>query len=125
MNDQEIYEKILFKLYDSLSKENHNIFKNNKYGEKNSSLNNHYPDLILTRKSDDSVAFIIEIPLVNEITIISLEYTWKPLSHIGPSFYILVPKNKYQETEELCIINKVKARIGTYSFIKNEIELKF
>lgn len=125
MNDQEIYEKVLFKLYNSLNKENHDIFKNNKYGEKNTSLNNYYPDLILTRKSDESVAFIIEIPLTSKITITSLEDTWKPLSQIGPSFYILVPKNKYQETEELCIINKVKARIGTYTFVKNDIELKF
>ena len=125
MDEKQLYEKILERLYDGLKTDNHSKFKNDRLSERKFAVNNFYPDVILTKKDSNEIEFIIEIVVKSHIKKEVLFEKWKPLSEIGPIFYLLVPIAERNTIEKWCNEEKMKFRIGTYDIISNEPEIKF
>lgn len=125
MEDTKTYEKVLKKLYDGLKTEHHEKYKNDKLSEKIFSINNLYPDIILTKKDSEEVQFIIEIATEESILKENINSIWKPLSDIGSTFYLVVPKNKHKVVEKWCIDEKLKVRFGVFEEKNDGIDLKF
>lgn len=125
MDEKIVYERVLKKLYDGLSTDNHKKYKNSKLSEKKFAINDLYPDIILTKKDSEEVEFIVEILTESSVIKENIIALWKPLSVVGPYFYLVVPKSKYKTIEKWCIDEKIKVRFGIYEEKDNEIELNF
>lgn len=125
MNEKEIYSKVLEVLYEGLITERHDKFKNDRLGERKFPIFDLYPDVIMTKKDTQEIDFIVEIVSDKHANKETLHKKWKPLSETSPTFYLLVPKNKYKIIESWCLEEKMKVRFGTYELKSNNVELKF
>jgi phage gp16-like protein len=125
MEETKIYEKVLKKLFDGLSTEHHEKYKNDKFSERKFSINDLYPDIILTKKDSKEVQFIIEIATEESVIKENINLIWKPLSDIGPTFFLVVPKSKHKVVEKWCIDEKLKVRFGVFEEKNDGIDLKF
>lgn len=125
MEEKDIYKAVLERLYSGLGTEKHDKFKNDRLSERRFSVDNLYPDVILTKKGTETIDFIIEIVVKEHLNSESLEKKWLPLSKQGPTLYLLVPKSNLKQVEKWCADKKVKSRFGTYEIKKNEVDIKF
>lgn len=125
MEEKEIYQKVLKRLYKGLKTEKHEKFQNDRLGERKFAIADLYPDIIMTKKDSNEVDFIVEIIIPSYINKETLFKKWKPLSEVGSTLYLVVPKNQHKIIEQWCNEEKVEARFGTYEIKSNEVELKF
>ena len=125
MEEKKLYSIILHKLYEGLKTENHEKFQNNRLEERKFAIGDLYPDIILTKKDSKEVDFILEIVVPTYLKKETLLKKWKPLSEVGPTFYLVVPKEKHKIVEKWCSEEKLKVRFGTYEFENDQVELKF
>ncbi len=125
MNEKEIYEKVLNKLFNGLKTDKHTKYKNDRLSEKQYAVNNLYPDIIMTKKDTDEIDFIVELVVKSHISTEVLNKRWKPLSNTGANFYLLVPKSEKNVVENMCNEERLRFRIGTYVIKNDDVELKF
>lgn len=113
-NIQSLHDRIIETAERLLDKTNYDIYTN-PGNQKNARIGVNYPDIILTKKGEDTLEFIIEVETVDSVNIREAENQWKKYStEIKASFYILVPlKSKYTAIK-LCKQIGISARFGTY-----------
>lgn len=109
---QSIHDRIIEVAYEGLDKTNHDVYINPGI-QKNIQVNNLYPDIIITKKGEKNVKFIIEVETQDSINQNEVPQ-WKEYSQLGGSFYLLVPKTMKDTAELLCRQNEIKARFGVY-----------
>lgn len=125
MDEIDIYEKVLRRLFEGLKTERHDKFKNDRRDERKFAVDNLYPDIILTKKDSNTIEFMIEIVVKDHINQTALLEKWLPLSKKGPSYYLLVPKQNLKQVQKMCGDRKIQVRFGTYEIKDQEAEIKF
>lgn len=125
MTDKEIYSQILQRLYDGLKTQFYDKYKNDRLGERKFTVEEVYPDVILTEKDSRQVEFTIEIALPQSPKRRPPFDKWKTLSEAGPAFFLLVPQENYTGYKSLCSQEKITARFGTYQFHSGRPLLRF
>lgn len=109
---QNEHDSVIQAAYNNLDKINHRVYTNLNQ-QKNTSINGHYPDIIITPAGDNTVKFVIEVETSDSVNTNELQQ-WKTYSQLGGTFYLLVPFASKAKAELLCRQNGVKARFGTY-----------
>lgn len=125
MDEIDIYEKVLTRLFEGLKTERHDKFKNDRRDERKFAVDNLYPDIILTKKDSKTIEFMIEIVVKEHINQTVLLEKWLPLSKKGPTYYLLVPKQNLKQVQKMCGDRKIQVRFGTYEIKDQEAEIKF
>lgn len=125
MEEKEIYSKVLERLFVGLNTNKHDKYKNDRLSERMYAVDNLYPDIILTKKGTKTIDFIIEIVVNRFITKDSLLKKWLPLSKKGPTYYMVVPKNKLNQVRNWCDAQKMQVRYGTYEIKNGNAEINF
>jgi hypothetical protein len=113
-NDESLHDRIINAAVSRLDKLNHDIYTNP--GKiQNTAIGENYPDIILTKKGQRTVDFIIEVETADSVNISEATSQWKKYAtEIKASFYILVPFNKKNLAINLCKQIGISARFGTY-----------
>jgi len=111
---QNEHDAVIKAAYDNLDKVNHNVYINPNQ-QKNTSVNGHYPDIIITAVNDNTVKFTIEVETADSVNSAEV-HQWRTYSQLGGTFYLLVPFASKSVAEILCRQNSIKARLGTYRF---------
>lgn len=109
---QNEHDAVIQTAYENLDKVNHNVYINPNQ-QKNTSVNGHYPDIIITAANDNNVKFTIEVETSDTVNQGEIQQ-WRTYSQLGGTFYLLVPYSTKSLAEVLCRQNNIKARIGTY-----------
>lgn len=125
MDEKDIYEKVLKRLFEGLKTERHDKFKNDRLNERKFTVDDLYPDIILTKKDSNTIEFMIEIVVKEHINQTALLKKWLPLSKKGPTYYLLVPKQNLKQVQKMCDDRKMQVRFGTYEIKDQEAEIKF
>lgn len=124
-NQQINHDKVLEAACQYLDKSKYDVYSN-PGSMKNTQVGNYWPDIIVTKKRDNNVLFIIEVETPDSVTDNEAKNQWKDYSELGSTFYLLVPYESRNDAELLCRANKIKARFGTYSYNNNhEIVIKY
>ncbi len=90
-NNQSVHDRVIEAAASRLDSVNYDIYKNPGQ-QKNAHVGNNYPDIILTKKGERSLQFIIEVETEDSVNLIEATNQWKRYStRIKASFYILVP----------------------------------
>ncbi len=125
MEEKEIYKIVLKSLFDGLRTDNHDKFLNDRTSVREFAVGDLYPDVILTKKGSTEIEFIVEIVIKSHLKKQTLFDKWEPLSKIGPTLYLLVPKADQSIVEKWCSEQKLKARFGSYEMIANQAQINF
>ncbi|MFV9482295.1 hypothetical protein ACNI3T_00580 [Christiangramia sp. ASW11-125] len=125
MKEEDIYKKVFNEVFSGLKTENHDKFYNTET-KKLYEIDHLYPDIILTKKGTNDVNFIIEvIPPKRGSDINYILEKIKPISKLGGTFYLLVPKTEKNKIETLCRENDIHPRFGTYAEKGDELDILF
>jgi hypothetical protein len=109
---QNEHDSVIQAAYNNLDKINHRVYTNPNQ-QKNTNINGHYPDLIITPINDNTVKFTIEVETADSVNNAEV-HQWRTYSQLGGTFYLLVPYASKNLAELLCRQNNIKARFGTY-----------
>jgi hypothetical protein len=120
---QTLHDTIIQSAYDTLDKVSHDIYINPGTNHL-TSVNSLYPDIIITKKGDKNVKFIIEVETQDSINQNEIDQ-WRQYALLGGTFYLLVPKNMKETAEILCRQNNIKSRIGIYYYENSKIIIKY
>jgi hypothetical protein len=113
-NNQSVHDRVIEAAASRLDSVNYDIYKN-PGKQKNAHVGNNYPDIILTKKGERSLQFIIEVETEDSVNLIEATNQWKRYStRIKASFYILVPVKSKNLAISLCKQIGISARFGTY-----------
>lgn len=113
-NNQSVHDRVIEAAASRLDSVNYDIYKNPGQ-QKNAHVGNNYPDIILTKKGERSLQFIIEVETEDSVNLIEATNQWKRYStRIKASFYILVPVKSKNLAISLCKQIGISARFGTY-----------
>lgn len=126
-NSQSLHDRVINTAKDYLNQKDYNIYLNPN-GYKNAGIGDNYPDIILTKKDTQNVAFIIEVETSDSITLEEATTQWKKYAtEINASFYLLVPFANKSNAEYLCRQVGISARFGTYQTDNygNVLNIKF
>lgn len=112
--NQSLHDKVIETVAKELDIVNFNVYTNPNV-QKNTLVNSHCPDIIITKKGQNTVEFIIEVETADSINIIEATNQWKKFSNeINASFWILVPANSKHLAISLCKQIGITAGLGTY-----------
>jgi len=92
--------------------------------EKNASLGNLYPDIILTDKNTNTVVFTIEVETAESVTESEADQ-WKQFSNLGGTFYLMVPQNQRAEAERICKKYLIPVKYATYWVENGQLKLNY
>lgn len=110
---QSLHDNVIQAAYNNLDKINYDVYIN--LGQqKNTAVNNQYPDIIITPHNSRNVRWIIEVETTDSVTQFEALSQWIEYSKLGGIFYLLVPTASRNLAEQICIQNNIKARFGTY-----------
>jgi hypothetical protein len=109
---QNEHDSVIQAAFNNLDKINHRVYTNPNQ-QKNTSINEQYPDIIITPAGDNTVKFVIEVETSDSVNNGEVQQ-WKTYSQLGGTFYLLVPFASKSTAELLCRQNGIKARFGTY-----------
>lgn len=127
VSSQTLHDKVINEAKNYLNQKDYDIYLNPN-GFKNAGIGNNYPDIILTKKGTQNVAFIIEVETSDSITLNEATNQWKKYaSEITASFYLLVPSTHKHNAVNLCMQVGISARYGTYQLDNygNIVNIKF
>lgn len=112
--NQALHDRVIQMASNNLDKINHNVYTN--IGEQRiTKVGEEYPDIIITKKNESAVNFIIEVETSDSIIQSEAVSQWNAYSKLGGTFYLLVPKDSRNLAEQICLQHNIKARFGTYS----------
>lgn len=109
---QSLHDSVIQAAYNLLDKVGHDVYINPGQ-QKNTHINNSYPDIIITDKGSKTAKWIIEVETVDSINLNEARQ-WKTYSDLGGIFYLLVPEGSKPQADLLCQQQGIKARFGTY-----------
>lgn len=112
--NQPLHDRVIQAAFEHLDKMDHDVYIN-PGTNKQTSINGEYPDIIITKKNDINVKWIIEVETADSINQNEAINQWSPYSKLGGTFYLLIPKNSRNLAEQICVQNNIKARFGTYT----------
>ena len=113
-NNQSVHDRVIEAAANRLDSVNYDIYKNPGQ-QKNAGVGDNYPDIILTKKGERTLQFIIEVETADSVNLIEATNQWKKYSTgIKASFYILVPVHSKNLAISLCKQIGISARFGTY-----------
>ncbi len=113
-NLQSLHDRVIQAASSRLDGTNYDIYTNPE-SQKNAGIGDNYPDIILTKKGERTLEFIIEVETSDSVNISEATNQWKKYSTgIKASFYILVPLNSKNAAINLCKQIGISARFGTY-----------
>ncbi len=111
---QSLHDRVIQTAVNNLDKINYDIYSN-PGTLKNISVGENYPDIIITKKGDRTVQFIIEVETIESVNINEANTQWKKYAtEIRTSFYLLVPFAQKQLAISLCKQIGISVRFGTY-----------
>lgn len=110
-----LHDRVIQAAASRLDAVNYDIYIN-PGSQKNNGIGDNYPDIILTKRGDRNVQFIIEVETSDSINLTEATQQWKKYANeIKASFYILVPFHAKQQAVTLCKQIGISARFGTYT----------
>lgn len=109
-----LHDRVIQAAASRLDSGNYDIYTN-PGSQKNNAIGDNYPDIILTKKGDLTVQFIIEVETSDSINVTEAQQWKKYATEIKASFYILVPFHAKQQAVTLCKLIGISARFGTYT----------
>jgi hypothetical protein len=113
--NQSLHDRVIQAAVNRLDKVNYDVYSN-PGSQKNTSVGDNYPDIIITKKGDRTVQFIIEVETSESVNINEAHSQWKKYaSEIRTSFYILVPLAQKNWAITLCKQIGISVRFGTYT----------
>ena len=86
---QNEHDSVIQAAHNNLDKINHRVYTNPNQ-QKNTNINGHYPDLIITPINDNTVKFTIEVETADSVNNAEV-HQWRTYSQLGGTFYLLVP----------------------------------
>lgn len=112
---QSLHDRVIQTAVSRLDKINHDVYSN-PGSFKNISVGDNYPDIIITKKGDRTVQFIIEVETSESVNITEATTQWKKYANdIRTSFYLLVPFAQKNLAISLCKQIGIAVRFGTYT----------
>lgn len=110
-----LHDRVISELVKVLNQKDYDIYTNpgqdNKYH-----IGDNYPDLLMTRKGDRTVRFILEVETQESVIIDEALSQWKKYAlEIKSTFYLVVPVNSLKRAQELCQQVGINVRYATYS----------
>lgn len=126
-HDQSLHDRVIDAAIGYLNTTEYDIYQN-PGSFKNAGIANNYPDIIMTKKDDKTVEFIIEVETKESITLSEASNQWKKyFTEITATFYLLVPFESKNVTLNLCRQLGITVRIGTYKvgFNGNIVDILF
>lgn len=126
-NNESLHDKVIQAAVNRLDSINYDIYTNPGRIQRNG-IGENYPDIILTKKGQKTVEFIIEVETADSVNIIEATSQWKKYANeIKASFYILVPFDKRNFAISLCKQIGISARFGTYQtdFLGNVTNINY
>jgi hypothetical protein len=123
---QSLHDRVIDEAVKHLNQTNFDIYKN-PGSHKNAGIGDKYPDIIMTKKGQKIVNFIIEVETVDSINITEATEQWKKYAtEINASFYLLVPETSKIKAITLCNQVGISVRYATFRVDKfNNILIKF
>ena len=109
-----LHDRVIHAAKSRLDSGNYDIYTN-PGTQKNNGIGDNYPDIILTKKGDLTVQFIIEVETSDSINATEAQQWKKYATEIKASFYILVPIRAKHQAVTLCKLIGISARFGTYT----------
>jgi hypothetical protein len=121
-----LHDRVIREAVNFLNQEHYDIYTNPGQ-EKNAGINDNYPDIVMTEKGTTTVKFIIEVETSDSITQFEAETQWKKYAtEINSTFYLLVPANSVNKTNEMCKKLGVNVRFAQYTVdLNNNISINF
>ncbi len=120
-----IHDKVVRDIVSQLNTETYAVYINPGQ-EKNAGVGDNYPDVILTKKNESIVRFIMEVETVDSISTDEAIRQWKKYTEeISATFYLVVPLASIKKAKELCQREGINARFVTYSVSENVITYDF
>lgn len=90
--------------------------------EKNAGIGDNYPDVILTKKNETTVRFIMEVETADSVSTDEAIGQWKKYTkEISATFYLVVPDSSLRKAKDLCQREGINARFVTYSVDKKDV----
>lgn len=109
-----LHDRVVEEIKDNLNQKDYDIYIN-PGSEKNASVAGNYPDVIMTKKGETTVQFIMEVETSDSITKTEAEDQWKKYAtEIKATFYLIVPEASRSRAIQLCQQVGVNARFATY-----------
>lgn len=113
-NSESLHDKVIKAATNRLDNITYDIYTNPGKMKING-IGENYPDIILTKKDQRTVEFIIEVETADSVNISEATFQWKKYANeIKASFYILVPLDKKNLAISLCKQIGISARFGTF-----------
>jgi len=126
-DNDKLHDNVIQAATSRLDSKNYDIYTNPGSSKRNG-IGGNYPDIILTKKGERTVKFIIEVETADSVNIIEATNQWKKYAtEIKASFYILVPLASKNLAIKLCKQIGISARFGTYEtdFFHNVINIHY
>lgn len=112
---QTLHDRVIQTAVNRLDKINHDVYSN-PGSYKKISIGDNYPDIIITRKGDTTVQYIIEVETSETVNIAEAITQWKKYANdIRTSFYLLVPLPQKNLAVSLCKQIGITVGFGTYT----------
>ena len=109
-----LHDRVVEEIRNSLNQTDYDIYIN-PGSEKNASVAGNYPDVIMTKKGESTVEFILEVETADSVTKSEAENQWKRYAtEIDATFYLVVPKASLNRAIQLCQQVGVNVRFATY-----------
>jgi hypothetical protein len=119
LENSNLHDRVILEIKNVLNQQDFDIYTNPGQ-EKNAGIMDNYPDVVMTKKGNTTVKFILEIETSDSITLAEADGQWKKYaSEIKATFYIVAPEYALQKAKELCQQVGVNARFATYSLDNN------
>lgn len=112
---QNLHDRVIQTAVSRLDRVNYDVYSN-PGSIMNISVGDNYPDIIITRKGDRTIQFIIEVETSESVNITEASTQWKKYAKdIRTSFYLLVPFAQKNLAITLCKQIGIAVRFGTYT----------
>ena len=110
-----MHDEVIRKIVGHLNQRDYDVYINPGQ-EKNAGINGNYPDVVMTKKNERVVKFIMEIETEESVTENEASQQWKKYAdEIKASFYIVVPNNLVSRAKEYCVKYNINARFASFT----------
>lgn len=122
---KDLHDRVIKAAVQVLNKADYDIYTN-PGSTKNASINDNFPDIIMTEKGNTTVKFIIEVETKETVNDREAEIQWKKYStEIDATFYLLIPNESKNLAEVICRRLGINVRFATFVSNQQGIIVKF
>lgn len=113
--NEALHNRIISELVKVLNQNEYDIYTN-PGEERIYHIGDNYPDLLMTKKGEKTVRFILEVETQDSVIIEEAYSQWKKYaSEIKSTFYLVVPQASLKKAQELCQQIEINVRYATYT----------